>query len=175
MRWLDSSNTFSALIVFLFVIYQQSQPLISTQPHVYAPRRQCTCEWIQWCRRILGLFQHGCQRKSRWRRRRRAAGKPKRRGNEWKQPTWSPVCGLIRWPETRRCDFRSVVYCLNEEELVEAAVSYLTDTACQGAALPPDHKVPLPPPVLKVAHVHIRSELSWQMNEWNVNIVSKYK
>ncbi|CAB1440993.1 unnamed protein product [Pleuronectes platessa] len=45
---------------------------------------------------------------------------------------------------------RSVFYCMNEEELVEAAVSYLTDTACQGAALPPDHKVPLLSPTLKV-------------------------
>ncbi|XP_039989221.1 uncharacterized protein si:ch211-127m7.2 [Xiphias gladius] len=36
---------------------------------------------------------------------------------------------------------RAAFYCMNEKELVEAAVSYLTTGACQDVALLTDHKV----------------------------------
>lgn len=36
---------------------------------------------------------------------------------------------------------RAVFYCMNEKELVEAAVSYLTTGACEGVSLLTDHKV----------------------------------
>ncbi|XP_076589564.1 uncharacterized protein LOC143322322 [Chaetodon auriga] len=41
----------------------------------------------------------------------------------------------------RRKTARAAFYCMNERELVEAAVSYLTNAACDDAALPADRKV----------------------------------
>lgn len=41
----------------------------------------------------------------------------------------------------RRKTARAAFYCMNERELVEAAVSYLTNEACEDAALPADLKV----------------------------------
>ncbi|XP_070828728.1 uncharacterized protein [Chaetodon trifascialis] len=41
----------------------------------------------------------------------------------------------------RRKTARAAFYCMNERELVEAAVSYLTNAACEDAALPADLKV----------------------------------
>ncbi|XP_056243454.1 uncharacterized protein si:ch211-127m7.2 [Seriola aureovittata] len=41
----------------------------------------------------------------------------------------------------RRKVARAAFYCMNEKELVEAAVSYLTNGACEDVALPTDQKV----------------------------------
>ncbi|KAK5867527.1 hypothetical protein PBY51_012005 [Eleginops maclovinus] len=41
----------------------------------------------------------------------------------------------------KRKTARAVFYCMNEKELVEAAVSYLTNGACHNSAFPTDQKV----------------------------------
>ncbi|KAK5902384.1 hypothetical protein CesoFtcFv8_007641 [Champsocephalus esox] len=41
----------------------------------------------------------------------------------------------------KRKTARAVFYCMNEQELVEAAVSYFTNGACDDGALPTDQKV----------------------------------
>ncbi|XP_069385050.1 uncharacterized protein [Paralichthys olivaceus] len=57
-------------------------------------------------------------------------------------PTWMSNKDTVKEKSGSKSKVtRSVFYCMNEEELLEAAVSYLTSTACQGAALPLDHKV----------------------------------
>lgn len=43
----------------------------------------------------------------------------------------------------RGCVFRAAFYCMNEKELVEAAVSYLTNAACADVDLLTDQKVAL--------------------------------
>lgn len=52
------------------------------------------------------------------------------------------VCEVIL-TKTRWCVFRAVFYCMNEKELVEAAVSYLTSGACEDVDLLTDQKVAL--------------------------------
>lgn len=135
--------------------YTVEIPCFRCKPQIHFYNTRPTCP------RGIGRCRHGWRRRKRkWKRRSRWRGgaNGKLRGSWAKTKKASPRCctpvsclTCFRLTHMTGCVFRAAFYCMNEKELVDAAVSYLTN---EDVALPTGLQV-----ALFLCFIHL--QVSW--------------